>query len=194
MLQDAWAICKIFKKASPAVQRSLSHSWISPSSVTLADLPDKHSVNQHTNPNNTSTTNTTSSVVPRTLSASKCNSNLNFSGPCRTLFPPALMTSSQNLNSSLLSSFNMSSSSSSSPAGDSVKSPSYLSLVDHVYGSSVENVTNNAGEISGVVKSNGGVQWEPTMPNLGFSFLGSTLPNMHSWELASSENYPTNYI
>lgn len=29
-LQDAWAICRIFKKANSSAQRALSHSWVSP--------------------------------------------------------------------------------------------------------------------------------------------------------------------
>lgn len=202
-LQDAWAICKIFKKANSSVQRSLSHSWISPSPIALADLPDKLSVNKQTISENTLTLNTASSVVvPRTFDESKYGLHVDLPSSYRTLYPTQ-MTHSQNPNSSLLCSFNISS---SSLVGDTVKSPSCPSLVDHVYSSCVGK---NAGEISGLVKSNCvggeisglgksncGGQWEPTGPNLGFSFISSSLPNMHSWELASScsSEYPASYI
>ncbi|KAK4779689.1 hypothetical protein SAY87_015795 [Trapa incisa] len=206
---DAWAICKIFKKASSAVQRSISHSWVSPLPVNLANLPDKqHSLNQHANPDNTSLTtnsNASSSVFHTSLSEGKYISNLDLissSSRSRILFP-ALMTGSghQNLNPSLLCSFNMLSSPSPPTAEGSLKpSPPYLSLVDHVYNSSMDSggPNNVAGDIGGVVKTdNCNGQWETAVPNMGFSFLGSSLPSMHSWELASSScsgEYPASYI
>ncbi|OWM89551.1 hypothetical protein CDL15_Pgr024299 [Punica granatum] len=195
---DAWAICKIFKKANSAVQRSLSHSWVSPLPIALADLPDKHAVNRQITspPESTSSIKTASSaVVPQVFIENKYNSHLDLSSSYRTRYPCTPLMTSQNLNSSPFYSLNMSS---SSPVGDLLKASSCHGVVDHLYGSSIiDHGIGNAWEIDGAVKNGCSGQWESAEPNLRFSFSRS-LPDMQSWELASScstsNERPANYI
>ncbi|KAL3840591.1 hypothetical protein ACJIZ3_025182 [Penstemon smallii] len=50
---EAWAICRIFKKANSNTQRALSHSWVSPvfdnitttTTATISDMINPHSMN-----------------------------------------------------------------------------------------------------------------------------------------------------
>ncbi|KAL8104695.1 hypothetical protein AgCh_028776 [Apium graveolens] len=67
-MQDAWAICRIFKKANSNAQRALSNSWVSPD-LPAANNPTVTSENL-TSHYHTSTSNTTTPT---------CNNNLQHS-------------------------------------------------------------------------------------------------------------------
>lgn len=49
-MQDSWAICRIFKKASSATQRALSHSWVGPASpeISTSDILYQYDQNSTT--------------------------------------------------------------------------------------------------------------------------------------------------
>ncbi|KAL8532500.1 hypothetical protein ACS0TY_008915 [Phlomoides rotata] len=52
MRLEAWAICRIFKKANSSTQRALSHSWISPSfdqTTTTTTTTSHHAINNPPN-------------------------------------------------------------------------------------------------------------------------------------------------
>lgn len=57
-LQEAWAICRIFKKANSSTQRALSHSWISPSFDQTTTTTSDRAINPLNNFHNFNSSNT----------------------------------------------------------------------------------------------------------------------------------------
>ncbi|CAM9002059.1 unnamed protein product [Rhodiola kirilowii] len=81
---DAWAICRIFKKANTTAQRTVSHSWVSPDNLMLLKNGDQSSCSQFR-----STEPSIISSTPKPNFPFSYDTLLHQHHPCPTTFSPS---------------------------------------------------------------------------------------------------------